>query len=562
MSAPRGYHLQWIGTLAMGLALLLTSCCATNSVAPLSSPAQAVPVAVAEPTLLKTDEQVALPALYVLGDSTAAKNNNPVIQVWGTPFLVYFDPSKINVVNAARGGRSSRTFITEGLLDAFVAKLKPGDTVLVQFGHNDVFPLNDRVARGTLHGLGEETEEIDNQVTGKHEVVHTYGWYMRKFVNDIRAKGANPIILTLTIRDRWNKDGTIERLPVPNLNLDNTNRFTSPSIYSIWAAEVAKAMNVPLIDVHNIIADRYDKEGTNIVSTYFNSPRDPTHRNPLGAAVDAEITLAGLKALEGTVFDVYLSDKGKAVPAADAKYIFPNSPTTSKLDLQFFEFAKGSLNEQEDRPDTGRTGKVVLCLAGDSTVAYSSGYAAGMRSHFDKQLQVINRSRGGRTTANFRKDGRWDDILKIKPDYVMIQFGHNDGAVMNDKTYAENLACFVDEARADGIKPILVTPVSRRYWQPDGTIKDDLANKVAAMRQVATDKKVPLMELHERAVDLYLKVGKEVSNSWGLPKPDPAHPGTTILDKTHFNAKGSAAMGKVAAAELKRAVPELAPYID
>ena len=232
----------------------------------------------------------------------------------------------------------------------------------------------------------------------------------------------------------------------------------------------------------------------------------------------------------------------------------------AEINLQPFEYAKGSMNEQEDKPDTPRTGKVVLCLAGDSTVTYNAGYAAGLRAHLDKQLQVINRSRGGRTTTSFRKDGRWDDIIKIKPDYVMIQFGHNDG---NDlELYAKNLTQFIDEARAAGVKPILVTPVSRRYWQDDGTSKDDLIEKVAVMHKLAAEKKVPLMELHERAVDLYLKVGKKVSDAWGLPKPDPTVPKVTILDKTHFNADGSAAMGKVVADELKRAVPELAKYID
>ncbi len=232
------------------------------------------------------------------------------------------------------------------------------------------------------------------------------------------------------------------------------------------------------------------------------------------------------------------------------------------IDPQTFDYAKGSLNEQEDKPDTPKTGKIVLGLAGDSTVTYNAGYAAGLRAHCDKQLQIINRSRGGRTTVSFRKDGRWADILKIKPDYVMIQFGHNDNGVMDDATYAKNLAQFVDEARAAGIKPILVTPVSRRYWQDDGTIKDDLGGKVAAMRRVAEEKKVPLMELHERAVDLYLKVGRKVSETWGLPKADPKDPKVIILDKTHFNAEGSAAMGRVVADELKRVVPELAPYLN
>ena len=227
---------------------------------------------------------------------------------------------------------------------------------------------------------------------------------------------------------------------------------------------------------------------------------------------------------------------------------------------QPFVYAKGSLNEQEDRPDTPRTGKIVLCLAGDSTVTYSQGYGAGFRACLDQQLQVINRSRGGRTTTSFRADGRWADILKIKPDYVMIQFGHNDGRDL--ELYAKNLARFVDEARAAGIKPILVTPVSRRYWQDDGTIKDDLLEKVAVMQKLAADKKVPLLELHERAVDLYRKVGRKVSETWGLPKPDPKDPKVTILDKTHFNAEGSRAMGRVVAGELKRAVPELAPFIE
>ena len=179
------------------------------------------------------------------------------------------------MVNAALGGRSARTYFTEGRLDQLVAKLKPGDTVLVQFGHNDAYDINGSTGRGSLHGTGEESEEIENRVTRKHEVVHTFGWYLRKFINDIRAKGANPIILTLTIRDRWNTDGTIERLAVPNLDLRNNNRFHEPSIYSDWSADVARAMNVPLIDVHNMIADRYEREGKDVVSTYFNSPAIP-----------------------------------------------------------------------------------------------------------------------------------------------------------------------------------------------------------------------------------------------------------------------------------------------
>ena len=227
--------------------------------ATVAAPAAAAPTPVAPAAVAKVDP--ALPTIYVVGDSTAANQSRaPTIQGWGTPFREYFDPAKVNAVNAALGGRSSRTYLNEGHLDALLAKLKPGDTVLIQWGHNDAYDINETTGRGTLHGLGEETEELaasDNKVTHQHEIVHTFGWYLRKHVNDIRAKGAQPIILTLTIRDRWNKDGTIERLPVPNLDLANTNRFHEPPIYSTWSAEVAKATNTPLLDVQNLIADRY-----------------------------------------------------------------------------------------------------------------------------------------------------------------------------------------------------------------------------------------------------------------------------------------------------------------
>ena len=105
------------------------------------------------------------------------------------------------------------------------------DVVLLQWGHNDAYDINGPTGRGTLHGLGEETQEIENSLTHRHETVHTFGWYLRQYVTEIRARGAIPVILTLTVRDRWNPDGTIERNPAPDLNLADTNRFHEPPIY-------------------------------------------------------------------------------------------------------------------------------------------------------------------------------------------------------------------------------------------------------------------------------------------------------------------------------------------
>jgi rhamnogalacturonan acetylesterase len=97
-----------------------------------------------------------LPTLFVVGDSTANNNANGG-KGWGDPFVAFFDTSKLNVLNRARAGRSSRTFLTEGLWDKVLEDLKAGDFVLIQFGHNDGGPLDTGRARGSLPGLGEET---------------------------------------------------------------------------------------------------------------------------------------------------------------------------------------------------------------------------------------------------------------------------------------------------------------------------------------------------------------------------------------------------------------------
>jgi lysophospholipase L1-like esterase len=398
---------------------------------------------------------------------------------------------------------------------------------------------------------------------------------MRRMVTDIRTKGAMPILLTLTVRDRFNPDGTIERLPDPKVDLADSNRFTAPPMWSVWTAEVAKSQFVPLLDVHNKIADRDDQQGRAVAETYYNTPRDPTHRNVKGAAADAEDTLSCLRALEGAAFDEYLSDAGKGVAIADQKYVVRNDdPLAMAGSRRPFEIM-GNLDNEQDSPETPRTGKYLIVLAGDSTVTYSAGWAAGFKTHLDPQVQVINLSRGGRTTATFRSDGRWDQMLALKPDYVLIQFGHNDEGFMSLETYSANLARFVDEARAAGVKPILVTPVSRRYWQADNKIHSELGPSADAMKKVAADKNVPLLDLHSAAIALYEKAGKDVTDTWALSKSNTPMSRTTtrpatnptvmadeVLDKTHFNAQGSKAIGAVVAGKLKELVPELGPYID
>src|SRR5207248_1371567 len=120
-------------------------------------------------------------------------------------------------------------------------------------------PINDDFrARGTIKGTGDETEEIDNLLTKKHEVVHSYGWYLKKFIADARAKGATPIVASLVPRKTW-RDGKIVREP-----------------YVAWAAEAAHATNAAYIDLNSIIARRYEAMGPEKVEAMFADPNTHT----------------------------------------------------------------------------------------------------------------------------------------------------------------------------------------------------------------------------------------------------------------------------------------------
>jgi lysophospholipase L1-like esterase len=235
-----------------------------------------------------------LPTVFVVGDSTANNHANGGLG-WGDPFINYFDPSKVNVLNRARGGRSSRTFISEGLWDKVLGEMKKGDFVLIQFGHNDPGAINDATrARGSLPGIGDETQEIDNLLTKQHEVVHTFGWYMRKMIVETKAKGATPIVLSLTVRNIW-KDNHVER---------------GPGKFGEWAAQIANSEHSMFVDVTKLIAEKYERLGEAKVKELFAT--DHTHTSPAGAELNASLVVAGLKMLKGQPLNRYLSAKGKA----------------------------------------------------------------------------------------------------------------------------------------------------------------------------------------------------------------------------------------------------------
>lgn len=273
------------------LGLFLSQTLAAPTGTPVAAPRRPLPV-LANPKL---------PSLFLIGDSTVrnGKGDGGNGQWgWGEPLVTFFDPAQINVVNRAVGGLSSRTYLTGGYWNDVMPMLKRGDFILMQFGHNDPGALNDTSrARGTIRGTGDETQAIENLLTGQNEVVHSYGWYLRKFIADAREKGATPIVCSPIPRKNW-KDGKIVR---------------NGGGYGGWAADVAKAAGAEFVPLNDIIADKYDTLGAGKVEPLFADAG--THTSLTGAELNAESVVSGLKALPSGPLTRFLSEKGRAVPA-------------------------------------------------------------------------------------------------------------------------------------------------------------------------------------------------------------------------------------------------------
>ena len=234
-----------------------------------------------------------LPTLFVTGDSTAA-TGRPSTRGWAALLVDYFDTSKVNLVNQAVGGARFNTYLAQGRWDTVMAAVKPGDFVVIEFGHNS----------GPLPGIGEETQEVAARSGGPATIMHTHGWYLRKFIADVRAKGGIPIVSTITLRNRW-AEGKVERLKEQQPGLGGM---------SDWSRQVAAAEKALLVDHSNIIGDRYDALGKDEVAKFFDGT-EYLHTNTAGAIVNAEAFIAGLKALPDMPLVKFLNDKGKAIEA-------------------------------------------------------------------------------------------------------------------------------------------------------------------------------------------------------------------------------------------------------
>jgi lysophospholipase L1-like esterase len=231
----------------------------------------------------------ALPTLFIVGDSTA---RNQADLGWGDHFAQFFDTTKINIANRAMAGRSSRSYYNEGRWANVLAEMKPGDFVLIQMGHNDGgtdHPETDTKARASIKGLGDETVQfplpkpfttgpLAGQTT---ETIHTYGWYIRKYIADTRAKKATPILLTLTIRNIWINDA------------DGNPHIERDMGFRDYEYQLAKDEQILLADMATVEADRLDALGQEKTALLF--PIDHTHTSAEGAERNAESVVIALR---------------------------------------------------------------------------------------------------------------------------------------------------------------------------------------------------------------------------------------------------------------------------
>ncbi len=211
--------------------------------------------------------------------------------------------------------------------------------------------------------------------------------------------------------------------------------------------------------------------------------------------------------------------------------------------------------------------KTKIVLIGDSTVTDNAGWGLGFKQFLTAEAECINTSRGGRSSQSFMTEGRWTNALALKGDYYLIQFGHNNepgkpGRSTDMPTFVANMKQYVDDARAIGAKPILVTPLTRRQWDKanPGKIKSSLAPYAEEVRKIASEKNVLLVDLQARSIELCESLGPEKCLEFSPPKVvDGTNTGG--FDGTHLNAKGYVLFARLVVDELRRNAPELAPVL-
>lgn len=502
------------------------------------------------------------PVLFLIGNSTMRNGTrgDGSNGQWGWGYFAnqYFMADKITVENQALGGMSTRTFYTD-LWPAVRDALKPGDWVIVSIGHNDNGEFFDQKrARAVIPGVDNDTCYIGfNQRTQKQDTVYSYGHYLRQYIKESRARGAHPILMSLTPRDAYDDKGKIVRKPQTE-----------------WAAYIAATEGVPFVDLNEISGQKLDSYSAWKEKYHFLG--DHIHTSKFGAELNARSAAEGL----------WESHNPQLKPL---QAMMQNVPLKVK-------------------PVKREKGKPVVFFTGDSTVKNADkeedgmwGWASQAQTVFDEsKITLFNAARAGRSTRSFLREGLWDEVYNsLQPgDFVTIQFGHNDicpitdakarGVIpgtkdtlhvykMDNGTYEVvysfgwYLKKFIDDVREKGATPILVSLTPRNEW-PGGKVerRDNTYGKW--YREVVAETGVEFIDLHNISADFLdkkfsKKLGSKVKDNKEMLKAaeqkikEEAGAKYFKKDHTHTSKLGAQMNAQSFAKGLRENKSELAKYL-
>lgn len=199
-----------------------------------------------------------------------------------------------------------------------------------------------------------------------------------------------------------------------------------------------------------------------------------------------------------------------------------------------------------------------IVLIGDSTVTDDAGWGKSFAARFNSDVEVLNYAVSGRSSKSWYEEKRLSAVLDEKPDYALIQFGHNDQPNKGperetdpDTTYHDYLSLYVNEFRKAGVAPVIISSVARRTFDEHGIIYSTLTPWAESARTVAQELGVPFIDLHTSSMKYHNKIGREESMTFNLKEGD----------TTHLNAKGAGVIADLIIRELPESVPELTAFL-
>ncbi|MCD8090066.1 MAG: pectinesterase family protein [Clostridiales bacterium] len=507
--------------------------------------------------------------IFLAGDSTVKTYGiTRSTGGWGEYLQEYFDSDKVEIVNKAEGGRSSRSFINQGRLDEISEEISEGDYLFIQFGHNDcsddeaylterycplgepdengIYPVTaGKMTRTPDELLALDTEYMYSGLYYSYDCGGTYKWYLKKYIDEARAKGAIPVLVTPVTRMYFGEDGKIYA--------HHDDSTTTDNAYVTAMKQLGEEENVVVLDMFGKTESYYNSIGENEASLLHDVKADgkidKTHHSKYGA-----FTIAGM--------------------------------VRELIDSSSLEIKAYTKNPDEEiSSDTGLR-KATAFILGDSTACnyetdathsiVRGGWGMYLSDYMADSLEIKNLAISGRSSKSFTTEDNYQIFLNDvqKGDYVFIQFGHNDQKNSTEEDAAKRYTdaagskettdsfkyylynYYIKPAQDAGAIPLLLSPVSIRDYS-NGKTTDSHGIYDDAVRELAAETGVSFIDMTKITADLYDAMGEAGSEKLFAYYTDTEKG----LDTVHFNHFGGYTIAGYVAGALMSDESTLKNYI-